>query len=77
MSAFTVRISDDTTEKLDSLAKSQDRSRSYLAAKAIEEFIEKETWQIAEIQAGLEDADRGEFASEDELSAIIAKYAGA
>lgn len=76
MSAFTVRLPDGTTEKLDLLAKSQDRSRSYLAAKAIEEFIEKETWQLAEIQAGIQEADRGDFASKEELSAVVAKHAG-
>ncbi|GLS17163.1 hypothetical protein GCM10007874_01780 [Labrys miyagiensis] len=74
MTAFTVRIPDDAAEKLDSLAAKLDRSRSYVAAKAIEEFIARENWQLAEIEAGLIEARRGDFASEAEVEAVISKY---
>ena len=73
MSAFTVRLSDDVTEKLDSLATKLDRSRSYLAAQAIGDFVAREAWQIADIEAGLREAERGEFATEAEVAATIAR----
>ncbi len=74
MTAFTVRVLEDTAEKLDELAIKMDRSRSFLAAKAIEEFVAREAWQLAEIEAGLAEANRGEFASEEEVERVIGKY---
>ena len=74
MSAFTVRLPDETVAKLDQLAEKVDRSRSYVAAQAIEDYVAREAWQLAEIEAGLEEADRGEFASEKDMVDVIAKY---
>jgi hypothetical protein len=74
MTAFTVRVLEDTAEKLDELAIKMDRSRSFLAAKAIEEFVAREAWQLAEIEAGLAEANRGEFASEAEVERVLGKY---
>lgn len=74
MAAFTVRLNDEKAEKLDRLAGKLDRPRSYLAAQAIDDFIAREEWQLAEIEAGLAEADRGEFASADELARVVAKY---
>jgi predicted transcriptional regulator len=74
MAAFTVRLDDDKARQLDELASKLDRPRSYLAAQAIEDFLAREAWQIAEIEAGLADADRGEFASADDLTRVVARY---
>ncbi|WP_195179616.1 CopG family ribbon-helix-helix protein [Mesorhizobium sp. INR15] len=74
MTAFTVRLPDDTTTRLDQLAEKLDRSRSYVAAQAIEDFVARQEWQLAEIEAGMAEAERGEFASEQELAAVIAKH---
>lgn len=74
MTAFTVRLPDDTTDRLDQLAEKLDRSRSYVAAQAIEDFVARQEWQLAEIEAGLAEADRGEFANDQELAAVIGKY---
>lgn len=74
MTAFTVRVPDDTADKLDRLAQKLDRSRSYVAAQAIEDYVAREAWQLAEIEAGLAEADRGDFASAADLASVIAKY---
>ena len=37
--AFTIRLDDETLAKLDALAADTDRSRTWLAAKAIENYI--------------------------------------
>lgn len=68
--AFTIRLDDETLAKLDALAADTDRSRNWLAAKAIENYIELNAWQIAHIKEGIAQADRGEFATEEELDAI-------
>ncbi|MDB5553190.1 MAG: hypothetical protein JWL86_3174 [Rhizobium sp.] len=74
MNAITIRISDDTAERLDQLAKKLDRSQATMAEQAIEDFVAREEWQIAEIEAGLAEADAGDFATAEEVSAVAAKY---
>lgn len=74
MAAFTVRVSDETATRLDQLAEKLDRSRSYVAAQAIEDFVACEEWQLAEIEAGLAEAKRGDFASDSDVVAVVGKY---
>jgi len=74
MAAFTVRVSEDTARKLEEIAQKMDRSRSYTATEAIEEYVARQEWQLAEIEAGLTEADAGDFAGPDELAGVIAKY---
>jgi predicted transcriptional regulator len=74
MTAFTVRLPDATAEKLEKLARKVDRSRAYVAAEAIKDYVARQEWQLAEIEAGLAEAEQGEFASDDELARVITKY---
>jgi predicted transcriptional regulator len=74
MSTITVRVSDDISERLDLLARKLDRQTSIMAEQAIVDFVAREEWQIAEIEAGLAEADRGEFASDEEVAAVVMKY---
>ncbi|MCZ4428800.1 CopG family ribbon-helix-helix protein [Agrobacterium sp. SOY23] len=74
MTAFTVRLPDEVADKLDQLAEKLDRSRSYMAARAIEDFVAREEWQLAEIEAGVAEADRGEFGTPEDLANIVRKY---
>ena len=74
MTSLTVRIPDDVAAGLDAAAASLDRSKSYLAAQAIQEFVEREAWFRAEMQAGLDEANRGEFASDEEVQAVFDKF---
>ena len=74
MNAITIRISDDTAERLDQLARKLDRSQATMAEQAIEDFVAREEWQVAEIEAGLAEADAGDFATAEEVAAVAAKY---
>lgn len=74
MSAFIVRVPDEIAERLDRLADKRDRSRSYMAARAIEDFVAREEWQLAEIEAGLVEARSGQFASANDVAQVIARY---
>lgn len=71
--AFTIRLDDEMLAKLDALAADTDRSRSWLATKAIETYVELNAWQVEQIKAGLAEADRGEFVTEADLDAIEAE----
>lgn len=72
--AFTLRLDETTLEALDQLAEKTKRSRSWLATKAIEEYVALNVWQIGKIEAGIAAADRGDFASDDDVERVIGKY---
>lgn len=63
----TVRVKPDVAARLEKLAESMDRSKSYLAAEAIEEYLEIHEWQVQAIKDGITAADRGETISFEEI----------
>jgi len=69
-----MRLPDELTNQLEALATATGRSKSFLAGQAIRDFIERESWQIAEITHAISEADNGDFASDDEVNAISAKW---
>ena len=71
---MTIRLDDDLKEQLDRLAAVTQRSKSFLAAEAIREFIELNEWQVQEIQQAIKEADAGEFANESEVKQTFAKW---
>jgi RHH-type rel operon transcriptional repressor/antitoxin RelB len=74
-SVLTLRLNSDTKDKLDKLANATQRSKSFLAAEAINRYLEIEAWQIAEIEQALIEADQGDFASDAQVNALASKYA--
>jgi predicted transcriptional regulator len=72
--AFTLRLSEATLQALDRLAEKTERSRSWLAVKAIEDYIALNSWQVAKIEVGIAAADRGEFADDDGVARVVGKY---
>lgn len=72
---LTLRLENGLRSKLDKLAAATRRSRSFLAAEAIREYVALNGWQIEEIHKALGEADRGEFASEREVKQVAKKWA--
>jgi len=66
-STMTIRLEDDTKDRLDKLAEATQRSRSFLAAEAIRDYVALNEWQVGEIREALKEAERGEFASDTEV----------
>ena len=71
---MTIRLEDDVKDRLEKLAYSTHRSKSYLASEAIREYVVNNEWQVGEIEAALGEADAGDFASEEEVAAFAAKW---
>ena len=63
---LTVRLNGGLKARLEALARSTKRSRSYLAAEAIAAYVELNEWHIAEIEAGIAELDGGRAVSEHE-----------
>ena len=63
---ITTRIDAALKAKLDALARSTKRSKSFLAAEAIAAYVELNEWQIGEITAGIKELNSGEALSEQQ-----------
>lgn len=71
---LNVRIPSDVHEQLERLTKATGRSKSYLAMEALQSYLAAQSWQIADIQEAIAEADSGDFASEREVADTFAKY---
>jgi predicted transcriptional regulator len=71
---MTLRLEPDLKERLDQLARATNRSRSYLAAEALKDFVELNEWQIREIRDAIKEADAGDFASSQAVSRTLKKW---
>jgi RHH-type rel operon transcriptional repressor/antitoxin RelB len=61
MPTMTLRLKEDTSQSLEALAKATERSKSFIAVRAIEEYISLNLWQVEAIRRGVADADAGEL----------------
>jgi RHH-type rel operon transcriptional repressor/antitoxin RelB len=73
-SMVTLRLDSKLKKQLDRLSQATNRSRSFVAAEAIREYVELNNWQIAETMKGLAEADRGEFATDKEVERALTKW---
>lgn len=71
---MTIRLDPELRDRLDQLAEATHRSKSFLAAEAIREFIELNEWQIQEIKTAIKEADAGDFASDQEVKDVFSKW---
>ena len=66
---MTIRVTPDLKEKLGRLAHNTRRTRSYLAAEAVEAYVNRELRIIEGIQRGLADLEAGRVTPHDEVTA--------
>ncbi len=64
---FTVRVEPDVKKRLEKLAKSTGRTRSFLAAEALNEYLEANEWQVAGVKRAIASLDRGEGVSHKQV----------
>lgn len=71
---LTLRLDSKLKRKLDKLSKATERSRSFLAAEAIREFVTMNEWQIEETKKAIKQADAGDFATEEDVARVTKKW---
>jgi len=64
---FTVRVAPEVKKRLEKLAKSTGRSRSFLAAEALNEYLDVNEWQVAGVKRAIASLDRGEGVAHREV----------
>lgn len=72
--SMSLRLPKELAAQLGELAQATGRSKSYLAVQALQDFINREAWQIAEIQQALREADADDFATDEEMQALDEKW---
>jgi RHH-type rel operon transcriptional repressor/antitoxin RelB len=71
---INVRLPEALYNQIEALARATARTKSYLAIDALTSYVERESWQIRDIQEGIREADAGEFATDEQVKAVFAKY---
>lgn len=71
---ISVRADQELIAQFNALAEATERSRTFLINQAMEEYIAREAWQVAEIKEALKEADDGDFASDEDMAAMDSKW---
>ena len=76
MEAATIsaRVDKKIVKKLDVLAESTSRTRSFLIAEAIQTYLEEQEWQIEAIKEGVKQADNEDFVDDDEVKKLFSGW---
>jgi predicted transcriptional regulator len=70
----SVRVPIETAQRLKALAEAMQRSKSFLGAQAIEEFVAAHEWQLAAIREGVDAADAGQVVEHDRVTAWVESW---
>ncbi len=65
------RVPRELRDDLDRLVQATGRNRNTLVEEAIRRFVAVEQWQLADIEAGIQDADADDFATAEEVEATF------
>ncbi len=71
---FTVRVDETIKKRLEKLARRTGRTRSYLAASAISEYLDVNEWQVAGINQAIQSVDRGEGIAHEEVKDWVSSW---
>jgi predicted transcriptional regulator len=74
MKMTTVRMDDQLFDRVDGIAKSLSRPRSFVIQQALERFVDYEEWFKAEVSEGLAEVERGEVAGDGEVERAFNKW---
>lgn len=71
---ITFRLDQEKKRALDAIAATMDRDRAYVLNEAVDEFIELHQWQMAHIQEGIAQAEKQQFATEEEVMTAFKRW---
>ena len=74
MRATTIRMEDATLARLDGMAETTGRSRSFLIKEAVDRFLDYEEWFAEQVRQGLDDVAHGRIASPEAVRATFAEF---
>jgi RHH-type rel operon transcriptional repressor/antitoxin RelB len=73
---FTLRVETEVKKRLEKLARSTGRSRSFLAAQALNEYLDLNEWQVAGVKQAIAALDRGEGVAHGDVKTWVNSWGG-
>jgi predicted transcriptional regulator len=74
-SQVSLRLPGELKDRVEIYAAMTGRSKSHVAMEALAEYLDWRLPQVADLKEAIAAADRGEFASDNEVGAVLARYA--
>ncbi|HSW07187.1 CopG family ribbon-helix-helix protein [Aquabacterium sp.] len=74
-SQVSMRLPGELKERIETYAQMTGRSKSHVAMEALAEYLDGRLPQIADLKQAVEAADRGEFATDAEVQAVLKRHA--
>ena len=71
---FTMRVRNALKKRLENLARSTGRSRSFLASEALAIYLDANEWQVAGIKQAIASLDRGEGIPHDQVKEWVTSW---
>ncbi len=71
---LSIRIPEETKKQIEELSEISHRKKSDILVGWINEKLELEKWQIEKTYKAIEDADKGNFASDEEVTGFFKKW---
>jgi RHH-type transcriptional regulator, rel operon repressor / antitoxin RelB len=71
---FSLRLDHETKARLQKLAKSTGRSRAFLAAEAIQEYLDINEWQVAGVVGAIASLERGKGVPHKRIKEWVASW---
>jgi len=69
LKATSVRLDEETLERVGQMAEAMDRPRAWLMAQAIKQYVTREEWFIREVEKGVKAADEGRLIDHADVKA--------
>ncbi len=73
---LSFRISADKAQEIDKLAAVTERPRAWILERAVEAYLESQSWQIERIERGIEDLERGRTVAHDSVAGWLESWGG-
>jgi RHH-type rel operon transcriptional repressor/antitoxin RelB len=73
---FTLRVETEVKKRLEKLARSTGRSRSFLAAQALNEYLDLNEWQVAGVKQAIAALDGGEGVAHEDVKNWVNSWGG-
>jgi RHH-type transcriptional regulator, rel operon repressor / antitoxin RelB len=72
---ISARVPERLSNELDQLATATNRSKAFLVTEALEQYVERNAWHVAQIDEAVKEADEsGEFVSHDAMKAWLQSW---
>ena len=73
-SVISLRVPNELYAKLEHIVKATKRNKADLLLHWVEQAVELEEWQVQEIEAGINEANAGMFASQENVDMVLNKW---